>query len=211
MKSYRNYFSFLLVVHFLSAIDDGSDILLWSLKSLSPCIREGGETCSTNFSFTIHQTAKNVNDFDLLQPLKRVLSEWLGKEGVSSLWREEKENKRQKERKRERERKNITNNDSCPRRFTLDENRQGFLLYPLRSRDIPYEHSSLEGLQASSTGKSCGSLDGSWCLDFQAQIFCDGLHNPEDEGSRFFLNVGNTLPADTPLNPRRLVCPASQF
>lgn len=100
MKSYRNYFSFLLVVHFLSAIDDGSDILLWSLKSLFPYIRGRGEPCSTNFSFTIHQTAKNVNDFDLLQPLKRVLSEWLGKEGVSSLWREEKENKRQKKRER---------------------------------------------------------------------------------------------------------------
>jgi hypothetical protein len=47
--------------------------------SLSPLIymRVGGKPCSANFSFTIHQTAKNVNDFDLLQPLKGVLSEWL--------------------------------------------------------------------------------------------------------------------------------------
>jgi len=66
------------------------------------------------------------------------------------------------ERERERERKNITNNDSRPHRFALDGNRQGFLLYPLRSRDIPYELLSLERLQATSTGKSCGSLDGSW-------------------------------------------------
>jgi len=65
------------------------------------------------------------------------------------------------ERAREKERKNITNNDSCPRRFALDENRQGFLLYPLRSRDTPYEYSSLKGLKVSSTGKSCGSLGGS--------------------------------------------------
>jgi len=115
------------------------------------------------------------------------------------------------ERERERERKNITNNDSCPRRFTLDENRQGFLLYRLRSRDFPYEYSSLEGLQASSTGKSYGSLDGFWCLDFLDHIFCFGLHNPEDEGSRFFLNVGNTPPVDRALNPRTCVFPATQF
>ena len=195
MKSYRNYFSFLLVVHFLSAIDDGSDILLWSLKPLSPYIRERGEPCSTNFSFTIHQTAKNVNDFDLLQPLKRVLSEWLGKEGVSSLWREEKENKGQKE--RERERKSITNNDSCPRRFTLDENRQGFLLYPLRSRDMPYEYSSLEGLQASSTGKSYGSLDGSWCLDFQDKYFVISSTNFSAQVSLFINNMFVTLLSPT--------------
>jgi hypothetical protein len=97
------------------------------------------------------------------------------------------------------------------RRFTLDENRQGLLLYPLRSRDMPYEYSSLEGLQASSTGKSYGSLNGSWCLDFQGKIFCVGLHNPEDEGSRFFLNIGNTAPIDTALNTRRPVSPAIQF
>jgi hypothetical protein len=48
-------------------------------------VGEGEEPCSANFSFTIHQTAKNVNDFDLLQPLKTVLSEWWGKEGASSL------------------------------------------------------------------------------------------------------------------------------
>lgn len=100
--------------------------------------------------------------------------------------RGEREKGTERERERERQRKNITNNDTCPRRFALDGNRQGFLLYPLRSRYIPYEHSSLEGLQATSTGKSCGSLDGSWCLVFQVQIFCVGLHNPEDEGSRFF-------------------------
>lgn len=67
---------------------------------------------------------------------------------------------REQETEKEREGKNITNNDSSPRRFTLDENRQGFLLYPLRSTDMPYEYSSLERLQASSTGKSYGRLDG---------------------------------------------------
>ena len=210
MKSYRNCFSFFTGCTFFIRHRRRfwHPVMIFKI-SLSPYIRERGEPCSTNFSFTIHQTAKNVNDFDLLQPVKRVLSEWLGKEGVTSLWREEKENKRQKQ--RERERKNITNNDSCPRRFTPDENRQRFLLYPLSSTDMPNEKSSLEGLQALSTGKNYGNLDGSQGLDLQGQIFCVGLLNPEDEGSRFFLNVGNSLQVGTALSSRIFVSAATQF
>jgi len=130
---------------------------------------------------------------------------------IIPLTRGERETGTERERERERGGKNITNNDSCPRRFALDGNRQRLLLYPLRSKDIPYEHSSLERLQATSTGKSCGSLDGSWCLVLQDQIFCFGLHHPEDEGTRFFLIVGNSPPVGTALNPRRYVSPAIQF
>lgn len=88
---------------------------------LSPSIyiyKSGGEPCSANFSFTIHQTAKNVNDFDLLQPLKRVLSEWLGKEGASALWREEKKDEIGEKDRDEK----ITNNDLCRHRcFSVTE------------------------------------------------------------------------------------------
>jgi len=91
---------------------------------------------------------------------------------------------REKEREREggRVRKNITNNDSYHRRFTPDENRHGFLLYPLRSTDTPYEYSSLEGLQASSTGKSYESLDGFGALFFKVKYFVMDYIIPKMKG-----------------------------
>jgi hypothetical protein len=47
---------------------------------------------------------------------------------------------------------------------------------------MPYEYSSLVGLQASSTGKSYGSLDGSGAMFFKAQYFVMDYIIPKMKG-----------------------------